>query len=73
MPRMQRAWPGSRACRRCNEGHHVHPPVSVVIMALSACCNAARRCGDPAKELSAVFPIILPTSLRPQTWTYPMR
>jgi hypothetical protein len=31
------------------------------------------KCGDPSKELSAVFPLSLPTSLRPQTWTYPMR
>jgi hypothetical protein len=32
-----------------------------------------RRCGSPVLEMSSVFPIILPTSLRPQTWTYPMR
>jgi hypothetical protein len=31
------------------------------------------KCGSPTVEMSAVYPIILPTSLRPQTWTYPMR
>lgn len=29
--------------------------------------------GDPTKELSAELKTLLPTSIRPQTYTYPMR
>ena len=31
------------------------------------------RVGDPTKELSAEFNTTLRTSIRPQTYTYPMR
>lgn len=47
--------------------HHVH------VLGIPYGAPIYYKCGDPTKELSLEFKVLLPTSLRPQTYTYPMR